>query len=135
QPGLAAETLALQYVKSDGGGDNVDYALSGSAFVTAVGSTSTPTAIAETTFAFRGSGVLSSAGGDSSGRTPLFPVGLSSAAQAISAFQAGTLTTVLTGGTSIAANAFPTSIAITVDPNSPIQVVTNFRASGSITVS
>lgn len=124
QPGLSAETLTLKYRE----GSVTDFSLAGSAFVTAVGSTSTPTSIAETTFAFRGSGQLTAAGEDAS-NTPLFAAG------ALSAFQSGTLTTVLTGGTSIAADAFPTSIAITVDPNSPIQVVTNFRASGSITVS
>jgi hypothetical protein len=134
-PGLAKETLTFQYIESDGSGDNEDYRLSGSAFVQAVSSTSTPTALAETTFSYRGSGALSSAGGDGSSRTPLFPVGASSVAAAISGFSAGTLTTELTGGTAIAADAFPTSIAITVDPSSPIQIVTNFRASGIVTIS
>jgi hypothetical protein len=133
-PGQAKETLTLKYLDAGGAGDDVDFALSGSAFVLNLGSTSTPNAVAETTFAYRGSGQLSSAGGDGV-RTPIFPVGASSVAAAISGFQAGALTTVLTSGTTIAANAFPTSIQITVDPNSPIQVVTNFRASGAFTIS
>jgi len=123
-PGLAKESLTFKYRE----GSVTDFSLAGSAFVTQVGSTSTPTAIAESTFAYRGSGQITAAGEDSA-NTPLFAAG------AIAAFSSGTLTTVLTSGTSIAATAFPTSIAISVSPDSPIQVVTNFRASGEITVS
>ena len=133
-PGQPKETLTFKYIDAGGQGDDVDFALSGSAFVQNLGTNSTPTAIAESTFAFRGSGQLSSAGDDGS-RTPLFPVGAAGVAQAISGFSAGELITVLTDGTTLTADAFPTSIAITVDPNSPIQVVTNFRASGAITIS
>lgn len=123
-PALAKETLTFKYRE----GSVTDMSLAGSAFVSQVSSTSSPTAVAETTFAYRGSGQLTAAGEDAS-NTPLFAAG------AIGAFSAGTLTTVLTDGTAIAATAFPTSIAITVDPNSPIQVVTGFRASGAITIS
>lgn len=129
-PGQTKETLTLKYRE----GSTADFALSGSAFVQNLGTTSTPTAVAETTFAYRGSGQLSSAGQES-GKTALFPVDTGGAALAIGSFSSGTLTTILTSGTTLAATAFPTSIQITVDPNSPIQVVTNFRASNTITVS
>lgn len=121
-PGLNNENVQFKY-RSDSPNDHV---LSGLISVQNFSASAPINGVAEVTYNFTGSDQIGATGGTNS--IPIFGA-------TVGAFSATSLDLTLTDGTNVVANAFPTAINITCDPQSLITVETSFRYTGTVTIS
>jgi hypothetical protein len=104
--------------------DTADHTIAGTAIATALTPTIDPNSISTMPITLRGTGGLTVAGTANT----LLPSG------ALGAFTVGAIEFQLNDGTLIESSAFPTSINIAVDPSQAIQVTTNIRLTGGLSI-
>ena len=104
--------------------DVADHTFSGTAIATAKTPTIDPNSLSTVPVTLQGTGALTVAGTANT----LFPTG------ALGAFTIGEMDFELNAGTRIVADAFPTSISISVNPSEPVQITTQVRFTGDLDV-
>lgn len=104
--------------------DTADHTFVGTAIATAKTPTIDPNSLSTVPVTLRGTGGLTVAGTANT----LFPTG------ALAAFTIGEMDFQLNDGTNIVADAFPTSVSISVNPSQPIQITTGIRFTGPLDI-